>query len=212
MGQRLEVQCLAATVRDQVGPLFGTGVYPSDSPICPAAVHAGVIDQGGGLVTVQLNPGAASYAGSLRHRLSSKDRPATVRSIIFPDQGSADAETIQSQYVPRLDWEAKLTRTGLANKDLVGQHLTFECPAAPADMRSRRIVGTDRYAFDSMICRAAMHAGKLTLAGGRVTLRMEPGNAELHGSIRNGVETSNGPSGIRSLVFVDPLRSAPTGS
>ena len=54
-----------------------------------------------------------------------------------------------------------------------------------------------------MICRAAVHAGKITTDGGLVTVQMDSGNKRLVGSIRNGIETKDGPSGIRALTFVE---------
>ena len=92
----------------------------------------------------------------------------------------------------------------MAYKQLVGQQLTFNCPAAPSNMRSRRVVGTDFYAFSSMICRAAVHAGQLTTDGGLITVQMNPKQGRLSGSIRNGIETKDGSSGLLALSFVKP--------
>ena len=124
--------------------------------------------------------------------------------MIFVSKDNAPAaDESRSSHIANIKWDTKFTRTGLAHRHLVGQTFTFNCPKAPGNMRSRRVVGTDVYAFDSMICRAAVHAGRITTDGGQVTLRMEPGSIKLTGSIRNGIETSDGSSGIRSLAFVD---------
>ncbi len=49
------------------GSVWGTDLYTTDSAICVAAVHAGVIKEKGGLVKVSLKPGRPSYQGSFRN-------------------------------------------------------------------------------------------------------------------------------------------------
>lgn len=57
------VQCpagCAAASRD----VWGTGVYTADSPVCKAAIHAGLItNTSGGVVTVYWDSGRELYAG-----------------------------------------------------------------------------------------------------------------------------------------------------
>ncbi|MEO1322496.1 MAG: LCCL domain-containing protein [Pseudomonadota bacterium] len=202
VGQRLTVACPELAVTDVAGQVFGTDLYASESSICGAALHAGAVSASGGTVTLQIMPGATAYTGEARHGVISLDRPQTERAIAFVPTTTPDIADVQQKYAPRIDWDTKFTRTGLANRDLLGQSFTFKCPAAPADMRARRVVGTDRYAFDSMICRSAVHAGQIDLAGGFVTLRMEPGSKDLIGSTRNGIETKDGGSVVRTIVFV----------
>ncbi len=207
IGQRLSVACPGLTARDTMPDIYGTDVYPSKTPICTAARHAGRIDAAGGTVTVQLNPGASEYLGSTRNDVASADLPATDRSIVFVDgPGSDGTDATRLSWLPRLKWDTKFTATGLANRKLVGQQFTFNCPRAPEDMRPRRLVGTDSYAFHSMVCRAAVHAGSITTEGGLVTVRMDPGKRKLVGSIRNGVESSDGSGGHTTLSFVAAAR------
>ena len=54
-----------------------------------------------------------------------------------------------------------------------------------------------------MICRAALHAGKITTQGGIVTVEIGPGIPKFVGSIRNGIETNSKGGTDRSLTFVD---------
>lgn len=205
LGQRFSAKCPPRTIRDKDDPVYGTDVYPSNNPICVAAAHAGKIaPEDGGLVTVQLNPGAESYAGSSRNGIATADLPGTPRSMVFVDfADSAAADEVQRPYLPRLKWDTKFTATGFANKNLIGQRFSFDCPSAPNNMRSRRVSGTDSYAFHSIVCRAAVHAGKITTDGGLVTLQIDPGMQKLVGSIRNGIETKDGPGGHRTISFVD---------
>ena len=201
VGQRLTVSCPERTRTDAAPAVFGSDLYASESSICGAALHANAISLSGGDVTLQIMPGATSYLGEERNGILSLERPETQRAIAFTTT-STDLVDTQREYAPRIDWDTKFMRTGLANRDLVGQSFTFKCPEAPADMRPRRVVGTDRYAFDSMICRSATHAGQIDLEGGFVTLQMEPGSKDLIGSTRNGITTKNGGSVVRTFVFV----------
>ncbi|MEM7500414.1 MAG: LCCL domain-containing protein [Pseudomonadota bacterium] len=202
IGQRFLFACPARTVRDEDRSVFGSDVYPSDSPICVAAVHAGAVTRSGGNVLVQLNPGAQSYVGSERNEVRSSDFPQTQRSIVFVDDSLAGIpDSVQRDYAPRLKWDTKFTSTGLANIKLVGQQFVFHCPAAPAKLAGRRVYGTDRYAFNSYVCLAAVHAGTMSSEGGFVTVQMEAPEGKLLGSIRHGIESKSGPAGTRQLIF-----------
>ncbi len=204
IGQRFTAKCPELTRGDLDSTVYGTDVYPSDNTICVAALHAGKIDKAGGAVTVQLNPGAEAYSGSSRNGVETADLPATPRSFVFVDETSAAAaDQVRLDYIPRLEWDTKFTATGFAHKQLLGQRFTFKCPAAPSDMRPRRVVGTDSYDFKAIVCRAAVHAGAITTDGGFVNVQMDPGKKKLVGSIRNGIETKNGQSAFRTISFVD---------
>ena len=204
IGQRFSAQCPELTRGDLETTVYGTDVYPSDNSICIAALHAGKVDKNGGVVTLQINPGAEAYIGSERNGVTTASLPATQRSFIFIDEtNAAAADEVREEYIPRIKWDTKFTKTGFAYKQLLGQQFTFKCPTAPSDLRPRRLVGTDSYDFKAMVCRAAVHAGALTLDGGFVDVQMDPGMKKLVGSIRNGVKTSNGASTLRTISFVD---------
>lgn len=208
LGQRLTVKCPPRSARETMEAIYGTDVYPSNTPICVAGLHSGAIGANGGKVTVQLNPGAKSYAGSSRNGITSQDLPATPRSIVFVRGKNADLDATQRKYMPRLKWDTKFTATGLANRKLLGQHFAFLCPPAPDGLRPRRIVGTDRYEFHTRVCVAAVHAGKITMEGGPVLVQLNEGVPKLKGSIRNGVESHDGSGGSRTLTFLDITSSA----
>ena len=204
IGQRLTAKCMPSTVNQSYDGVYGTDSYPSDNSLCIAALHAGKITPEGGEVTVQLNPGESSYTGSTRNGVTTSSLPATSRSMAFIDSSASPAtKEIHLSYIPRLEWDTKFTATGFANRELVGQRFTFDCPAAPSDFRPRLIYGTDSYAFHSIVCQAAVHAGKITTEGGIVTVQLDPGVNNLVGSIRNGIETKNGQSPDRSISFVE---------
>lgn len=204
IGQRFTAKCAPSSGENNDAVVYGTDSYPSNNSICIAAAHAGKIDQKGGMVTVQLNSGKSAYTGSSRNGVESASLPGTRRSMAFVNgSGSSAANEVDTSSIPRIKWDTKFTTTGFAHRQLVGQRFTFNCPAAPSNLRPRRVVGTDSYAFHSMICRAAVHAGKITTDGGIVSVQMDPGMPKLVGSIRNGIESKDGPGGHRTLSFVD---------
>ena len=203
VGQRLTVRCPPAAANQRLDGVHGTDSYPSETALCIAALHAGVITKKGGTVTVQLNPGAPAYKGSQRNGVMTADLPRTPRSIMFVTKSTlAAANKVMMDRIPRIDWDTKFTETGFAHRHLVGQRFTFRCPPAPGDMRSRLVYGTDTYDFASMICRAAVHAGMITTDGGIITVQLNRGVPKLVGSIRNGIETKSKTGGDRSLTFV----------
>ena len=203
IGQRFRLRCPEHTVRDTDAALRGTDRYPSDSAICVAAVHAGVVDRSGGEVVVQLNPAPETYVGSERNGVVSASFPKTTRSITFVEPSQATIpDATQRAFIPRLKWDSKFTTTGLAKRNLVGQHFAFKCPPASGNLMARSVYGTDRYAFNSYVCQAAVHAGRLTHDGGLVLIQLHEGVPRLEGSIRNGIESRSGPGGSRTLSFL----------
>lgn len=125
---------------------------------------------------------------------------ATPLSTQAPARGPVQAPDPRAHH---LTWDTKFTATGLASRKLIGHDFLFYCPPAPSRLVPRRVTGTDRYAFHTVVCRAAVHAGRINMSGGNVTVRMLEGNMKLVGSTRNGIETKSGYSGIRTLVFVN---------
>jgi hypothetical protein len=66
------------------GNLWGTDLYTDDSSICTAAVHAGLITvAAGGVVTIEIRPGAAAYAASTRNGVTSRSYGGWAGSFIF---------------------------------------------------------------------------------------------------------------------------------
>jgi hypothetical protein len=55
------------------GSIWGSGPYTDDSSVCTAGVHAGVITRArGGVVTIVIRPGRASYEGTRRHGVTTE--------------------------------------------------------------------------------------------------------------------------------------------
>ena len=194
-GHRFTAMCPAAPPKMKAGAADKDAVYPITHSICAAGLQAGTIDKTGGLVTVQVNPVGAVHAGSV-----GKGKALSI-SVVGP-AGTEAINQIYRENIQQVKWDTKFTTTGVAYKHLIGQRFSFQCPKAPSNMITRRVVGTDLYAFKSLICRAAVHAGKVTTDGGLVTVQMNPSVKKLVGSTQNGIETKDGSSGLSALSFV----------
>lgn len=97
--------------------IWGTKVYTPNSVICSTAIHAGMIDESGGIVSLKLQSGQEFYTGSRKNRVASKDHPGTNLSFTFvstnpaannphlsnqnPQQGSAKIEKVMLNTVQR---------------------------------------------------------------------------------------------------------------
>lgn len=70
-----------------LGSVYGTDLYSYDSSICTAAVHRGIISsRRGGRVTILIRAGAASYRGTSRNGVSSRNNSASGSSFSFVTQ------------------------------------------------------------------------------------------------------------------------------
>jgi len=75
--------------------------------------------------------------------------------------------------------------------------------ACPPGCESRGgLWGTDIYTADSAICRAGIHAGAITPAGGVVTIQIQPGRPAYRGAARNGIASSDYGSYARSYLVM----------
>lgn len=80
-GDRFELTC---PPNGDPRALWGSDIYTSDSSICTAAVHAGLIDLAeGGTVTLELRPGQDSYSGAERNGIRSSSYGSYRGSFTF---------------------------------------------------------------------------------------------------------------------------------
>ncbi|HSR98434.1 MAG TPA: LCCL domain-containing protein [Kofleriaceae bacterium] len=71
-GTAFRVSC-PADCNVEPRPIWGTDVYTGDSPVCVAAIHAGVSSERGGEFTLTVEPGRPAYRGGKRHGITSQD-------------------------------------------------------------------------------------------------------------------------------------------
>ena len=82
MGPDMAMRCLCwASATAANAPVWGSGIYASESSVCAAARHAGVIGPEGGPVRVIPLPGQPSYRGSYHNGVRSADRGSAPRSF-----------------------------------------------------------------------------------------------------------------------------------
>ena len=163
------------------GSIWGTDIYTDDTSICTAAVHSRrITPQGGGSVTIEIRPGAASYTSSSRNGVTSRDYGGWSGSYVIVGSTTPPIET----KAEKIDWGK--TATGYRGQN--SQRYAFVCPAGGT--LSGSIWGTDLYTDDSSICTAAVHAGFLDArSGGTIAIEIRPGASAYAASVRNGVTT-----------------------
>jgi hypothetical protein len=182
--------------------LWGADLYTDDSSIATAAVHAGLITaQNGGIVTIEIRPGASSYQGTSRNGVTSQGYGPYSGSFVFVSGGSTAATTVVTTVTPVNGLQGNWATQADSYRGKTGQRYTFTFPGGGTI--SNRVWGTDLYTDDSSIAAAAVHAGMITAQnGGTVTIEIREGAPSYKGSSRNGVNSQNYGSWSGSFVFV----------
>jgi hypothetical protein len=180
------------------GGLWGTDIYTADSVICRAGIHAGAISAGGGVVTVQTQPGRLAYRGSARNGVASSDygNYGSSYAVVLAGGPAAAGSPVAAAPPPPSGLrpagpviEAGCSYNAAQIQDPIGSTHLVSCP--PGCGASGGLWGTDVYTADSGICRAAIHAGILTDNGGTVAVTLDSGRPAYRGSVRNGIQSSD---------------------
>jgi hypothetical protein len=209
VGGQFQIACPPGC--ESAGGLWGSDVYTADSAICRAGIHAGVITPAGGIMSVQLEPGRPAYRGSMRNGVASNDYGAYHKSYVVIAGGAPPAPPGyppgQPGYPPAQPGyppgpygyppaspaapviEAGCSFNAAQIQDGLGSMHLVACPPGCGD--GGGLWGTDVYTADSAICKAAIHAGLVTGAGGTVAVILEPGRPAYRGSLRNAVQSSD---------------------
>lgn len=88
VGKTYDFYCQPASEDLLHESIWGTNVYTPNSAICSTAVHAGMINESGGVVRIKLHQGQEFYTGSRKNRIASKDHPSTSISFAFVGETS----------------------------------------------------------------------------------------------------------------------------
>ena len=152
--------------------VWGSGPFTSDSSLCAAAVHTGAIPATGGAIWATVGAGAASYNGTDRNGIRSRDFGAYRTSGII-----LSAPTIRT-----LSAELKACPA-----NMTGVTASLHCHCAPIRFKSTGIYGTGTYTNDSNLCTAALHSGVVSNIGGPVSVRPIPDPGRYVGTVQNGV-------------------------
>ncbi|XP_069592607.1 cysteine-rich secretory protein LCCL domain-containing 2-like [Ranitomeya imitator] len=78
-----DVYCPAGCMSKNLS-VWGTNIYTESTPICLAAIHVGIISNGGGYITVQKMPGQEAYTGSILNGILSLNYGLSTTSFTFP--------------------------------------------------------------------------------------------------------------------------------
>jgi len=185
-----------ANPTQSLNAIYGHDTYTADSPICVAAAHMGLFARGvGGNIRIRIKGPQGFYYGSVRNGIQSNFYGAYDYSYSFVTVNSG-AEIV-SNLIPQITW----SQTAAPMYTFLSQQFSLYCPSGIGQTRS--IWGTDVYTYDSSICTAAVHAGRISLAaGGVVTIQIEPGQASYAASVRNGITSSSYGSWGGSFRFV----------
>jgi hypothetical protein len=164
------------------GSLYGTDIYTTDSSVCTAGVHAGVINlAAGGAVTIIIQPGLASYTSTARNGVTSTSWGAYGGSftVVQATTWSTAAQVLAGN---------------------IGKRFAFVCPAGGS--LGSAVYGTGLYTTDSSVCAAAVHAGRIGAArGGRVTIEIRPGAGAYAATASNGVASRSWGAYQSSYLF-----------
>ena len=184
-GKDGETFTLACAPGGALRSVWGSDIYTSDSSICTAAVHSGLITyQQGGAVTIELRPGRTIYGCSERNGVTTHPYGPYTHSFVFK---TPDTEVIvrDAEEQTLVLWNTPASMLSFEP----GKSYKFKCPSGG---KESSVWGTDIYTLDSSICNAAVHARKLTLeSGGPVTIELRPGESSYKGTTRNGIRTNN---------------------
>lgn len=186
-GDALSCACPAGTPG---GSVWGSGTYTTDSNVCRAAVHAGVVNpSSGGNVTVYMAPGCGSYVGTSSNGVSTGKWGPFKRSFVFSSPGPECQTAVAISACPR---------NLKALQGQMGKSLTCSCKP---QQFGGSIWGSHPYTTDSSVCGAALHAGVIAATGGTVTAKTMPGCPSYSGSESNGIKTSGWGSYNTSFYF-----------
>jgi len=187
--------CVCDTRQRRGGSVWGGPRYTTDSSICRAAVHAGVIPSSGGTVTVYKAAGCPLFNGSSSNGVTAGKWGPYASTFAFANPApSCDQPLAQGPAQP-------CPRSMTAYRGMPpGQVL--RCSCAPAQFGGS-VWGSGRYTADSSVCGAALHAGAIPATGGTVTVRTAPGCGGFVGTASNGITTKNWGSYNRTFSFAD---------
>ena len=160
--------------------IWGNGTYSDDSSVCAAAIHAGVLTQAGGPVSVTIAPGLSDYPSTTQNGVTSSHWGSWGRSFTLASPALACTTNARSI-------------TG-------GPGTVARLTCGPCSTAT--IWGTGTYSDDSSICTAAAHAGVINLAtGGSFTVTIQPGLPDYPATTQNGISSSHWGSWGRSFII-----------
>lgn len=186
--------CNCATV-DLTALIWGSGPYTTDSDLCTAAVHAGVIGPEGGPVVARLIAGESSYPASSANGVTSQRWGRYDSSIAF-DPPAAPVTAPVRPALPTFTTARDTPSAPAAGGEEVCTGLNFDavetvCRCEPGQGTGATVWGSGPYVAGSDLCAAARHAEVIGLDGGVIAVIRLPGLTSYRGSERGGIKSED---------------------
>ena len=197
--------CSAATVK--TGTVWGANPYYYQSGLCRAAVHAGAIGAEGGQIVVQPRK-SAFYPAVLRNGVEARSTGAGAGFSVTATAagGRPGSPVFDAASSAGLTLDICPVDYGSFPED--APPLTCGCSADT--MKTGTVWGANPYYYQSGLCRAALHAGAIGAAGGKIEVK--PEKAPFFPAVsRNGVEARSANEGTGFRVTAVP-GSAPVAA
>ncbi|TRY52830.1 LH2/LCCL/SRCR domain containing protein [Cryptosporidium tyzzeri] len=188
---KFRVECPAGCSKSRY-PVKGHKVYSPKSSICQAAMHMGIISDTGGEFVVALYPGLKQYTGA-----------AGKNNIVSTDENTPQTRSFVVGAAPK---PRQLTCSDTASFIFqlpVGERELVSCPSNCGLESDAKVYGMDVYSPISSICRAAIHASKLSSGtAGEIQIEVGPEQFHFEQSNRNGIQSQSTGYYIRSFKIV----------
>ena len=202
MGKDVSCTCTPGSAR---GTVWGSDIYTTDSSICAAAVHAGVISSSGGKVKMRKAAGCGAYESKKRNGVRSHSWGNYGSSFYFVGSGKPAPSCYKGiKKLPATTTDSAGSCPRSFKSAVLHSDKTLRCNCTPRRIRGP-VWGSVTYTTDSSPCRAAVHAGVIPPTGGRIVAKQSPGCSRYKGTSANGIKTSSW--GRYSTSFFFPSKS-----
>ncbi|KAM4592677.1 cysteine-rich secretory protein LCCL domain-containing 2 isoform 1-T2 [Odontesthes bonariensis] len=170
-----------ASCLNKKGKVWGTVSYDVQSSICRAAIHAGVIDNNGGLVDVTRTDKSPFFVKSTKNGIESLSKYKSGNSFVVAkvEEYTADCYATVAEICPF-------------------KRPFSHCPRVfcPANCKTQPsywspVIGNNIYADSSSICKAAIHAGVIKADGGFVDVVPLERRKSYAGVLKNGIQSES---------------------
>jgi len=202
-GQALRCLCSAGQMR---GSVWGSGRYTTDSSVCRAARHAGVVSRTGGIVRIYAGGGCRRFDGSVRNGIKTGRWGPYRRTFGFRNPLPPCAENAAAGGGDDDGGGGEMLAA--CPRNMKGRSLApgqaLRCSCAPRQMVGS-VWGTQRYTTDSSVCKAARHAGAVGPNGGNISVFGGRGCNAFAGTTRYGIRTGRWGPYKTSYAFRYPM-------
>lgn len=170
-----------ANCLNKKGKVWGTLFYDVQSSICRAAIHFGAIDNNGGVIDVTRMEKFPFFVRATKNGVESfsKFKPGNAFVMTKVEGFTADCYTTVSEICPYKKSNSHCPRILCPD----------DCKNQPSYWSP--VIGSNIYADNSSICKAAIHAGVISAAGGLVDILPLDKRKNYVGVLKNGIQSES---------------------